>query len=82
MPPSSTDHTDSRKTPPKTRLSRLVQPRNGLFWLLLAVNLLSLLLGWLVRAHPMPPVLAVLVTVFALGNAGLGAALAWRLMRS
>lgn len=75
-PPDSTD------PPTRTRVSRLVQPRNGLFWLLLAVNLLSLVLGWLVRTHPMPPLLAVAVTVFAVGNAGLGAVLAWRLMRS
>jgi hypothetical protein len=27
------------------KLSRLVQPRNPLFWLMLALNLLSMLLG-------------------------------------
>jgi len=63
------------------KLSRLFQPRNPLFWLMLALNALSMVLGWIARAYPLNTAGAVLVAVFGLGNAGLGLWLAWRLVR-
>lgn len=64
------------------KVSRLYQPRNPLFWIMLALNLLSLVLGWITRTHTLTVVGGVLVTAFAIGNALLGTYLAWRLMRS
>jgi len=63
------------------RLSRLFQPRNPLFWLMLVLNALSMVLGWVSRSYPLNLTGAVLVAVFGLGNAALGLWLAWRLVR-
>ena len=62
-------------------LARLVQPRNPAFWLIIALNALSALLAWVLRAYDLPLMVALLVVVFALGNAGLGLWLTWRLLR-
>jgi tetraacyldisaccharide-1-P 4'-kinase len=64
------------------KLARLFQPRNPLFWMMVALNLLSAVLAWLTRTHALDAVGSLLVTVFAIGNAVLGTYLAWRLMRS
>ena len=62
-------------------LSRLWQPRRGLFWLMLAFNAMGSVLGW--ALHLLQPTggLLVLMTVLALGNAGMGwwlLAVLWR----
>ena len=64
------------------KIARLYQPRNPLFWIMLALNLLSLLLGWITRSYSLTTVGGLLVTAFAIGNALFGTYLAWRLMRS
>ena len=62
------------------KLSRLYQPRNPAFWLMVALNTLSAVLGWVSRTYPLNGVGSLLVMVFALGNAMLGLCLAWRLL--
>jgi hypothetical protein len=64
------------------KISRLYQPRNPLFWIMLGLNLLSLALGWITRTYSLDVVSSMLVTVFAVGNALLGTYLAWRLIRT
>lgn len=64
------------------KLSRLYQPRNPLFWIMLALNLLSLVLAWLTRSYSLTITGSILVTAFAVGNGLLGTYLAWRLIRS
>jgi hypothetical protein len=64
------------------KLTRLYQPRNPLFWIMLVLNLLSVVLSWITRSYPLGTLATVLVIVFAVGNALLGAYLAWRLVRS
>ena len=64
------------------QLSRIYQPRNPLFWIMLALNLLSLVLAWLTRTYSLTALGCILVTAFAIGNALLGTYLAWRLVRS
>jgi hypothetical protein len=64
------------------KVTRLYQPRNPLFWIMLALNLLSAVLAWLTRAYSLDALGSVLVTAFAVGNALLGTYLAWRLMQS
>ena len=64
------------------QLSRIYQPRNPLFWIMLALNLLSLVLAWLTRTYSLTALGSILVTAFAIGNALLGTYLAWRLVRS
>jgi len=63
------------------KLSRLYQPRNPIFWLALALNALSMALGWLVQNRPLNTLGLVVVLVFGLGNAIVGMWLAWQLVR-
>lgn len=63
------------------KLSRLFQPRSPLFWMMLALNGLSMALGWLVQNRPLTALGMVIILVFALANAVLGMWLAWRLVR-
>ncbi len=63
------------------KLSRLWQPRHPAFWMMLALNALSSLLGWIVHTRELALPAALVVALFALGNAGLGLLLAFRLMR-
>lgn len=64
------------------KLSRLYQPRNPQFWLMIALNLLSSLLAWILRTYPLVPLAAIVVAGFALANAVIGIRLALALMRS
>lgn len=64
------------------KLQRLFQPRNPLFWIFLVLNGLSTGLGWLTHTYALPGWLAVVVVVFAVGNAVLGMRIAWRLVHS
>jgi len=66
---------------PSRPLSRLYQPRNPLFWLMLMLNALSPTLAWVVHNRPLNAWATVLLTCFALGNAFLGTFLLWRLLR-
>jgi hypothetical protein len=63
------------------KLSRLFQPRNPLFWMMVALNALSTLLMWIVQNRPLSTLGMLVVGGFALGNALLGTWLAWRLVR-
>ena len=63
------------------KLSRLYQPRNPIFWLALALNALSMALGWLVQNRPLNTLGLLIVLVFGLGNAIVGMWLAWQLVR-
>jgi len=67
--------------PPSRPLSRLYQPRNPLFWLMLTLNSLSPLLAWVVHNRPLNAWATLLLTAFALGNALFGTFLLWRLLR-
>ncbi len=62
-----------------TRLKRLWQPRNPMFWLMLAFNGLSSVMAWVL--HLGQPTGAMLwgLTLLALGNALAGMGLLWRL---
>jgi hypothetical protein len=64
------------------KVSRLFQPRNPIFWIMLALNVLSLVLGWITRSYSLNAWGMVVLTGFAIGNALLGTYLAWRLMRA
>ncbi len=64
------------------KLTRLFQPRNPVFWIMLALNALSMALAWLVQNRPLNTLGLVLVGGFALANALLGTWLAWRLVKS
>jgi hypothetical protein len=64
------------------KAARLYQPRNPIFWLMLVLNVLSLVLGWIARTYSLDALGTVLVTAFAIGNALLGTYFAWRLVHS
>ncbi|MDO8385903.1 MAG: hypothetical protein Q7T13_05805 [Polaromonas sp.] len=63
------------------KLSRLFQPRNPLFWMMLVLNLLSAALAWIVQNRPLNTLAMIIVGVFALCNALIGTWLMWRLVR-
>lgn len=62
-------------------LSRLVQPRNPLFWLMMVLNGLSSVLTYFLHAYDLPLATGLVVGGFALGNAVFGIRIALRLMR-
>ena len=63
------------------KLSRLYQPRNPLFWMMLALNALSAALAWIVQNRPLNAWGMLLVGGFAIANALIGTWLMWRLVR-
>jgi hydrogenase-4 membrane subunit HyfE len=63
------------------KLSRLFQLRNPLFWMMLALNVLSAALAWIVQNRPLNTVATIIVVIFALSNALIGTWLMWRLVR-
>lgn len=63
------------------KLSRLFQPRNPLFWIMLALNALSSALAWIAHNRPLDTGGVLLISSFAILNAILGTWLAWRLLR-
>ncbi len=64
------------------KLIRLFQPRNPLFWMMLALHALSAMLVWIVHNRPLNTLGALVVAGFAIGNALMGTWLAWRLVRA
>jgi hypothetical protein len=63
------------------KLTRVWQPRNPAFWLMIVLNLLSTLLAWVARSYDLAPAAALMVAGFALANALIGLRLMWLLMR-
>jgi hypothetical protein len=61
---------------------RIYQPRNPLFWMMLALNALSYALAWIVQTRPLNTLGILLVGGFALANALLGVWLMWRLIQT
>ena len=64
------------------KLLQIYQPRNPLFWLMLALNALSYALMWIVQNRALNALGMLLVGGFALVNAVLGMWLLWRLARA
>jgi hypothetical protein len=62
------------------RASRLLQPRNPQFWLLVVLNLLSSAIAFILRSYELAPLAAFLLAAFAIGNVLLGILIAVRLM--
>ncbi len=60
---------------------RLWQPRRGAFWLMVAFNLLSSLMAWVLRTAPLNTTGLLLVGLLGLANALAGLWLAARLWR-
>jgi len=63
------------------KLSRLFQPRNPAFWVMIALNVLSSAFAWILRTYPLNPLGLAVVAGLALANAMLGMWFAWRLVR-
>ena len=49
---------------------------------MLVLNLLSMVLGWITHTHLPGVLVSLVIVVFAVGNAALGAYLMWRLVNS
>lgn len=63
------------------KLSRLFQPRNPLFWLMLILNLLSSVLSYILHTMVLTTPVTLVLALFALTNAVIGIRIALRLMR-
>ena len=64
------------------KLLRIYQPRNPVFWIMLALNVLSYALAWIVQNRSLNNLGMLLVGGFALVNALLGMWLLWRLLQT
>ncbi len=64
------------------KVARIYQPRNPLFWVMLVLNLMSPVLGWVTHTQSLNALVSGLVGGFAVGNAVLGTWIAWRLANS
>lgn len=64
------------------KITRLFQPRNPKFWLLIVLNALSTSLTWIARDWGLSWPAATLVAVFAVGNAVFGVLLVVDLMKT
>ncbi|TAH41920.1 MAG: hypothetical protein EYC67_16670 [Betaproteobacteria bacterium] len=62
------------------KFSRLFQPRNPQFWLLIVLNGLSSAISWILRTHDLPNAVTWVLAGFALSNVLLGLWIAIRLM--
>jgi redox-regulated HSP33 family molecular chaperone len=62
------------------KLSRLIQPRNPQFWVLIALNGLSTAISWILRTRDLPAAVTVVLAGFAVCNVLLGLWIAFRLM--
>jgi len=64
------------------KLSRLYQPKNPLFWLLVTLNLLSLALSHIAQNYNLNTLGSTLLIIVNVINVALSSYLAWRLVNS
>jgi hypothetical protein len=64
------------------KFSRIVQPRNPIFWILIALNFASLALSHIAQTYDLNFVGTAVVIGLGIVNALLSAVLAWRLLNS
>ena len=64
------------------KLLRLYQPRNPLFWFMVALNVLSYALAWIVQNRALNVLGMLLIGGFVLVNAVIGMRLMWRLLKT
>ena len=62
------------------KLSRLYQPRNPQFWLLIVLNLLSTGISYILRSRDLPMLVTLVLAAFALANFVIGIRIALQLM--
>ncbi|MDP1651401.1 MAG: hypothetical protein Q8L56_01630 [Rhodocyclaceae bacterium] len=62
------------------KLSRLYQPRNPQFWLLVILNLLSSAISFILRTYELPAGFALVLGGVAIANVLIGIRIALRLM--
>jgi hypothetical protein len=62
------------------KFSRLYQPRNPQFWLLVVLNLLSTGISYVLRSQDLPTLITLVLAAFALANFVIGIRIALQLM--
>lgn len=62
------------------KLSRILQPRNPMFWMCVALNALSPAISFILRSQELPVLVTLLLAGFAIANVVLGLPIALRLM--
>jgi 4-hydroxybenzoate polyprenyltransferase len=63
------------------KFSRLWQPRQPMFWMMVMFNVLSSVCSWAMRALPLNTLGLLLVGFVALFNVGFGLVAAWKLLQ-
>lgn len=63
------------------KFSRIWQPDNPQFWILLILNGVSSLISFVLRTYELPLGLTWLLAGFAIANVLMGLGIAWRLMQ-
>lgn len=64
------------------KLSRLFQPRNPMFWLIIVLNLLSTGITHILHSQDLPLGITLVLAAFALANFAIGIRITVHLMRS
>ena len=62
------------------KFRKLFQPSKPAFWAMLALNVLSSVLVWVVQTYPLSLPANLVIALFAVGNMVFGLRLAWALM--
>ena len=63
------------------KISKIYQPRNPQFWLLILLNVLSTAISYILRTHDLAPAVTFALAFFALANLILGIRIALQLMK-
>lgn len=64
------------------KFSRIFQPRNPQFWLLVVLNVLSTAISHILRSQSLSTPITLLLAVFAVGNFVYGIRIALQLMKN
>lgn len=63
------------------KLSKIYQPRNPQFWILILLNVLSTAISYVLRTHDLAPAVVFVLAFFALVNMIVGIRIALQLMK-
>lgn len=78
--PTAHRRKSSGDAPTTVKFSRLFQPRNPQFWLLIVLNGLSTAISFILRTYELPAAVTLVLAGFAVANVVIGIRIAWRLM--
>lgn len=63
------------------KLSRLYQPKNPKFWIVIALNALSTAISFILQTQTLSTAVTLILAFFALANCVLGMMIGWMMVR-